>query len=266
MKKEFNNIAIVVKPNLINSKEFAEEIKNELRKIKLESKIINIKKLNDELKPGIFDLIVAIGGDGTILAISRNIDKRTPILGILIGGRGILSEVIKEEISQAFELLKKKEYKLEEHIRIKISTENNEFPPALNEAYIVREGYNVTPTYNITTKDGLELNQRMDGIMISTPTGSTGHSYTLGSPVIAEDLEAMVITPVCPISLLRPIVLSAGKIEIRSNKPSVIAVDGQEVFKAKENTVIRIDKHEKTIMFLRFSNNKFKQLSKLGFR
>ena len=95
MKKEFENIAIVVKPNLTNSKEFAEEIRN---------------KLNEELKPGVFDLLITIGGDGTILAVSRNIDERTPILGILIGGRGILSEVIIEEIDQAFELLKKKEY------------------------------------------------------------------------------------------------------------------------------------------------------------
>ena len=104
----------------------------------------------------------------------------------------------------------------------------------------------------------------MDGIMISTPTGSTGHSYTLGAPIIAEDLDAILLTPVCATPSLHPIVLPPQEIVIESEQASVIVVDGQGVFKGEGKTPIRVDKCLENILFVRFSDKKLRQLSNLG--
>jgi NAD+ kinase len=231
------------------------------------SDIDGTKKIEtlEELKKIKLDLVISLGGDGTTLRVFRNLDNEVPILTINVGGnRGILSEITIDEIDDAIEQILKGKFFLDKRIRVVASCGGKEFPPALNEIYISRTNLTKTSEINIKFQNDT-VKQKMDGVIVATPSGSTGHSFSLGGPILHESLDVLIITPVAPVYRLESIVVPDEKIEITSSHDSNIVMDAQVVKSAGYGESIIIKKYKKPAVFIRLKKRGLRQMSKLGF-
>jgi NAD+ kinase len=208
------------------------------------------------------DLVLSLGGDGTLLTVVRGLRKQMPVLGLNLGGRGIINELELEDLPIAVERLKCGDYHLEQRTRLRTMTDEKTFPDALNEVYLARPRHNVTPSFLLRFLDRT-MSSKMDGLIISTPTGSTGYSYSAGGPVVLESLEVIIMTPVLPINRIPPVVLPVREITVSSSSAFDVTIDGQQVFDAREGDEIHVTLAPEPACFVRFSPQPFKQLSKL---
>ena len=219
----------------------------------------------EELKKIKLDLVITLGGDGTTLRVFRNLDNETPILTINVGGnRGILAEITYDEIDVAIDQMLKGKFFLDRRIRVVASCGGEEFPPALNEIYINRSNLTKTSEINIKFQNDT-VKQKMDGVIVATPSGSTGHSFSLGGPILHESLNVLIITPVAPVYRLASIVVPDEKIEITCSHDCNIVMDAQVVKAAGFDEPIIIKKYKKPAVFVRLKKRGLRQMSKLGF-
>ena len=219
----------------------------------------------EELKKIKLDLVITLGGDGTTLRVFRNLDNETPILTINVGGnRGILAEITYDEIDVAIDQMLKGKFFLDKRIRVVASCGGEEFPPALNEIYINRSNLTKTSEINIKFQNDT-VKQKMDGVIVATPSGSTGHSFSLGGPILHESLNVLIITPVAPVYRLASIVVPDEKIEITCSHDCNIVMDAQVVKAAGFDEPIIIKKYKKPAVFVRLKKRGLRQMSKLGF-
>ena len=198
-----NNVELVIEEKFLKIL-YDEEI------LKKEYKTFNdYKCLNSS-----FDLLISIGGDGTILRAATYIrDSGIPILGINAGRLGFLAKVQKENIETFLQIVLKKEYTLSERtlLSLECNPENeqiNELNFAMNEVTVSRKDTTSMITID-TSLNGEHLNSYWaDGLIISTPTGSTGYSLSCGGPVLTPEVKGLVITPIAPHNLnARPLVI-----------------------------------------------------------
>ena len=219
----------------------------------------------EELKKEKLDLVVTLGGDGTTLRVFRNLENETPILTINVGGnRGILAEITIEEIDEAIDQILKDNFFLDKRTRVVASCGGKEFPPALNEIYITRT--NLTKTAEIKIKFQNDIvKQKMDGVIVATPSGSTGHSFSLGGPILHESLDILIITPVAPVYRLASLIVPDERIEITCSHDCNIAMDAQVVKSVGYEESITIKKYNKPAVFVRLKKRGLRQMSKLGF-
>jgi len=270
---KLKKVAIVSK---VGSKESEAAAINVAKKfLAIKSKVFTIAPISvvgatkieslEELKKENLDLVVTLGGDGTTLRVFRNLQNDTPILTINVGGnRGILSEITIEEIDEAIKQILKGKFFLDKRTRVVASCGGKEFPPALNEIFINRA--NLTKTAEIEIKfQNDTVKQKMDGVIIATPSGSTGHSFSLGGPILHESLDVLIITPVAPVYRLESIVVPDEKIEIISSHDCNIVMDAQVVKSAGYEEPITIKKYKKPAVFVRLKKRGLRQMSKLGF-
>ncbi len=270
---KLQNVAVVSKVGNKESEKAAIDVAKKL--LKQKSKVYTISPIQvegakqietlEELKKVKLDLVITLGGDGTTLRVFRNLDNETPILTINVGGnRGILAEITIEEIDDALNQIQKDKFFLDKRTRVVASCGGKEFPPALNEIYIART--NLTRTAEIEIKfQNDNVKQKMDGVIVATPSGSTGHSFSLGGPILHESLDVLIITPVAPVYRLESIVVPDEKIEIISSHDCNIVMDAQVVKTAGFEEPITIKKYKKPAVFLRLKQRGLRQMSKLGF-
>lgn len=183
-------------------------------KDKLSPTIENIPFIEiDELTPD-FDILISIGGDGTILRAATLVKNTgVPILGINAGRLGFLATVQKDEIRQFLTIIINKNYSISERtlLSLECTPENNAFKDinfAMNEITVSRKDTASMITIE-TSLNGEYLNSYWaDGLIIATPTGSTGYSMSCGGPVLTPDVKSLVITPIAPHNLnARPLVI-----------------------------------------------------------
>jgi len=214
-----------------------------------------------------FDLIITVSGDGTILRLLRLLDSSLPCLCVNVGGRGILAEIKPDQIKFALRKIEEGDYHIEKRLRISPSLGNKSLPPALNEVLIIRRSLSKTPLFTIDLDQGTVFSQRMDGLLISTPTGSTGHSYSYGSPFLEGSLQVFAITPIAPLNKFPVIILTPRKIRVLGNYSISVVIDGQDTFNIDADTYVSFKKHDKEAVFVRFDiAGPFRQLKNLGFR
>tara|TARA_R100000935_G_scaffold3489_1_gene8921 strand:+ start:88 stop:972 length:885 start_codon:yes stop_codon:yes gene_type:complete len=177
-----------------------------------------------------YDLFFSIGGDGTILkSINYIQDLNIPILGINTGRLGFLATIQKEEIKRSISSILHKKYAISERTVLCIHTnpssdEIGESNYALNEIAVSRKNTTSMITVDTWLDDKYLTSYWADGLIISTPTGSTGYSLSCGGPVIVPDTKALVITPIAPHNLnARPLV-------IKDNTKITLKVSGREDF------------------------------------
>ena len=219
----------------------------------------------EELRGKKLDLVFTLGGDGTTLRAFRHLQNETPLLGINVGGnRGILSEITIDEIDNAIKQITSGKVFLDKRIRVVASCGGEEFPPALNEIYINRKHLTKTAEIEIKFQNDT-VKQKMDGVIIATPSGSTGHSFSLGGPILHESLEVLLITPVAPVYKLESIVVPDEKIELICSHDCNIIMDAQVVKSAGFEEPITIKKYNKLAVFVRLKKRGLRQMSKLGF-
>ena len=219
----------------------------------------------EEIKNMKIDLVITLGGDGTTLRVFRNLENETPILTINVGGnRGILAEITIEEIDEAIKDISEDKFFLDKRTRVTATSGGKEFPPALNEIYISRANLTKTAEIEIQFQNDT-VKQKMDGVIIATPSGSTGHSFSLGGPILHESLDVLIITPVAPVYRLASLVVPDEKIEIICSQDCNIAIDAQVVKSAGYEEPIIIKKYKSPAVFIRLKKRGLRQMSKLGF-
>jgi NAD+ kinase len=212
-------------------------------------------------------LIITVSGDGTILKLLRGLDTSTPYLCVNVGGRGILAEVKPDQVPGAIDRILDGDMFLERRCRIRTMIDKSQLPPALNEVFALRQTIAHTPMFTIDFDMGSVFSQRMDGLLLSTSTGSTGHSYSYGAPFVDGSLETLLVTPVGAINLFPKIVRNLNTpIRVMASYALHLIIDGQETFNLDASTYASFDKHQKDAVFVRFDQaGSFRQLRNLGF-
>lgn len=260
-----NKIGIAFNP----SKDKDEKILNMvINKFKEKFKVNDIVVFNSydiekqDLKD--IDLLVALGGDGTLLGIARSLNEsfNSPILGINIGNLGFLSSVDIFEIDAALNKLKAGKYKIEDRMMLNCaveSNENNEEIKALNDVVIARGTLSRMVKFTIFVDGKIYSTFKGDGLIVATPTGSTAYSFSAGGPFVFPDLEIIIITPICPhTKSMQTIVLSGNSvIEIcadHGEENVYLTVDGQKAVKVNNDTSIKISKNKKSVKLLFFDD------------
>ncbi|MCP8323544.1 MAG: NAD(+)/NADH kinase [Candidatus Methylarchaceae archaeon HK02M2] len=224
--------------------------------------VISIREVMDKD----IDLLATVGGDGTILRALRMIDKEVPVLGVNVGSRGVLSEILPKEVTAAIDKLIEGKYVLDRRLRIKSSTDVKTFPPVLNEIFFNRVSHVSLPTVTVRKSQEVFLEQKMDGLIVATPTGTTAHSFSGGGPVIYEEARSILLMPVFPLLRLPSIILPSETIEISFSDDFYMIVDGQEAYTINARQWIEIAEHERDAVFVRFNKKKIlRQLNNLGF-
>jgi NAD+ kinase len=219
--------------------------------------------LEEELED--IDLVFAIGGDGTTLRAFRTIPGKSPLFSINSGGhRGILSEIGADHIDEAIRAILGGKYFYDSRTRIEASVNGKVFPPALNDVLITRVSLTRTPLISIKLM-GDEIKQRMDGIVVSTPTGSTGHSFSIGGPVLHEGMSCLILSPIASVNRMPQLVIPVQDIIVQSTFESHVIIDGQETFKVNADKPIKISRFSDDATFLRLQKKGMRQLAKLGF-
>ncbi len=199
------------------------------------------------------DLVLALGGDGTVLNICRRMGARQkPVLGIRFGYKGFLAEVLPEEIGAAVERLALGRYTVSQRMRVEADVmrgrRRSRRLVALNEIAIHAGPMARRIDVNVQVDGEAVLAYDGDGIIVATPTGSTAYSLAAGGPIVAQDLEAMVVTPVSPHTLAaRPLVVGpASRVNVdvrcREHKAAVTA-DGQDVLMLPRGTSVTVRRH-----------------------
>ncbi|QRM89120.1 NAD kinase [Lacinutrix sp. WUR7] len=214
-----------------------------------------------------FDLLISIGGDGTILrAITYVKDLDIPIVGINTGRLGFLATIQTDDIEDAFKNILNKNYKISERSLLSIETfpENKDIKDinfALNEIAVSRK--NTTSMITVDTKlNGEYLTSYWsDGLIVSTPTGSTGYSLSCGGPVITPDTNSFVLTPIAPHNLsARPLVIpDSTEIELKVDgreDQHLVSLDSR-IATLNNNTIIKIKKADFTVKMLELIEESF---------
>jgi NAD+ kinase len=193
------------------------------------------------------DLLVTVGGDGTLIsAVRRSHDFGKPVMGIHAGKLGFLADVALDELDTFLTQVKAGEYRIDERAMLEavIKTQAGEKKVvAFNDIVITRPS--ISKMIHVETfVDGKSFNTYFgDGVIISTPTGSTAYNLSAGGPVLFPLTQVFALTPICPHSLTqRPVVLPGQyDIELRTPDQSALAiVDGQDMYKFGEGDSIRI--------------------------
>src|SRR6266849_4826928 len=184
------------------------------------------------------DLALVLGGDGAILRAARQMGyQQTPVLGVNLGKLGFLADLSPEELRQCFPKVVAGNYRVTHHVMFEATIETAQERRTLlglNEVLI-----HTGPAFHMIDLDLSVDGEAMtrfsgDGLILSTPIGSTAHSLSAGGPILGQELSAFVITPICPHALTsRPVVESADKIYTisigRSGDGTSLIIDGQEI-------------------------------------
>ncbi len=209
------------------------------------------------------DLAISIGGDGTMLNCARSlVDFSVPILGINLGRLGFLADVPSDQINSTLLEILNGEFTTEERFLVEgeLKTETTSSRHlAMNDIILHSHEAVRMIEFEVFSNKQLIHRQRADGLIVSTPTGSTAYSLSGGGPIIYPSLDVLVIVPICPHTLSnRPIVLPADKkIEIRvipSNTAAQISFDGQSNHIIEPDQKIIIRRYNKCISLLHPKN------------
>jgi NAD+ kinase len=197
------------------------------------------------------DLIITFSGDGTILRLFRSLDSTIPCLCVNVGGRGILAEIRPEQLGGLISRVVDGDFEVERRIRILPTIGSKPLSPALNEVILVRKSFAKTPSFTLILDHGAKFAERMDGVIITSPTGSTGHSFSYGSPFVQGTMPAFILTPLAPIHRFPTIVMSPTRLQISANFSLELVIDGQETYNVERNVWVKFHKHSKDAVFIR---------------
>lgn len=201
------------------------------------------------------DMVISIGGDGTFLKAASSVgDKNIPILGINTGRLGFLADVSPDEMEETFREIHENRYTVEDRSVLQVSCQGQKLkgnPHALNDIAVLKRDSSSMISIHTSINDAYLTTYQADGLVISTPTGSTAYSLSVGGPVIVPHSPTIALTPVAPHSLnVRPIVLRDDweitlDVESRSHN-FLIAIDGRSE-SCKEGSRLKIRKADYSI-------------------
>jgi NAD+ kinase len=218
------------------------------------------------------DFIIAIGGDGTILRTCISIAKpEPPILAINMGVRGFLTEVNPKEAVTAVDKCLNGQFRIEKCMKLSITADGMKLPDALNEVVVSADEPAKLLYCRVFRDEEPIIDCQSDGLMVATQTGSTGYSLSAGGPVLDPGVDAFVLTPICPLTIFRPMVFPASStlaIEVSKPRKIQVLIDGhhrQLVTSRIPRLTVTRSKYETS--FIRFRENLYHRLrSRLFFK
>lgn len=225
----------------------------------------------DELSAQDVDWVIAIGGDGTLLKTARLVGTSgIPILGVNSGKLGFMMQTTPEDLPNAVQRVFEGEYTLDKRQILQGKIDNNSLNRedcddrffALNDIVIDKGTICRVIELSIFVNGQFVNNVLADGLIVSTPTGSTAYSLAAGGPIVAPDMEAIVVSPICPHTLSnRSMVLSAQdriRIEVKADHPDLLlTVDGQQNVAVQPGSAIDVYRASHNIHLIRFTECSF---------
>lgn len=264
--------AVIITPTIKKeSHAVSNEIKAYLESIGIECSVIFIEstKGNASLSKDI-DLVIPLGGDGTVLYCARSaINTNAVLLPINLGTFGYITEIELDEWKDAFNLYLESRKNISKRLMLNVSVYRKGRKVfsscALNEAVVCSSGIAKVVSLALDIDNTFAGNFRSDGMIVATPTGSTGYSLASGGPILDCDIKALVITPICPFALSnRPLVTGNKKIviEVRENQRTDICltVDGQIYFELEECDKVICRMNGKTISLIHSAKRNFTEV------
>lgn len=216
--------------------------------------------------PGQVDVIVVLGGDGTLLSVARAVgDLGVPILGVNLGGLGFLTATTLEEMMPALEAFLDGRMVVEERMMLgarvcRSGASDREFL-ALNDVVIMKSAMSRIIDLSVSVDGQLATAYRADGLIISTPTGSTAYSLSAGGPILFPTMDALVLTPIASHTLTnRPIVLPGTQriqVTLLTNQDVMLTLDGQVGFGLRERDSVEVAQAAPRIRLVRFPHKHF---------
>lgn len=217
-------------------------------------KFVPHSSLGMEEMPHSVDMVVVLGGDGTLLAAARAIQKRRiPILGVNLGGLGFLTAITLDELYPMLENILRGDYRTDERMLLKAEVWRGEKVvdefTVLNDVVINKGALARIIELETSVNHEYLTTFWADGLVISTPTGSTGYSLSAGGPIVYPSLQSIIITPICPHTLTnRPIIVPEGatiRVTLCSKEEEVfLTLDGQVGFRMEVRDKVEVKKGE----------------------
>ena len=221
------------------------------------------------------DLIVVLGGDGTLLSIARRTGARVPILGVNLGELGFLTEVVEAEATSMLARVLAGRYELDRRLTLAATLERGGRRVGafrgLNDVVVTNGAHARIIEFTVAV-DGLPLTTyRADGIIVATPTGSTAYSLSAGGPIVEPTAEALLLCPICPHTLTnRPVVLRPGALVTitiaRREHDAMLTIDGQEARRLAGGDVVSVRRGRSPVSLVRSPHRTYYDVlrSKLG--
>jgi NAD+ kinase len=213
-----------------------------------------------------YDLVVVLGGDGTLLSAARTLAPGVPILGVNLGNLGFLTEINRGELYPAMVQVLEGRYQTEERSLFDVELRRHDAAPSafrvLNDAVITKSALARIIELKLEVDGHLIARFRSDGLIISTPTGSTAYNLSAGGPIVNPLLPVAVLTPICPHALsMRPIVVpDAGPIDITletQREEVYLTLDGQEGTSVGFQDTVRITRSPNSVLLARVGGRSF---------
>ncbi len=231
----------------------------------LASKLNKYKNIASDLKDMDVDMVIAVGGDGTVLRTQGFINKKKiPLFGINMGAVGFLTEIDPEETLTALEQVLDGNYFVEKRTQLQV-WHNKELHSALNEVVLMTQKPAKMLHIEISVDDEVVEELRADGIIIATPSGSTAYSMSAGGPIVDPRVGAFIIVPICPFKLgARPTVVpddSVIKVKfLREGKKAVAVIDGQLEEEINYMDEMIFKKSDDSAYFVRLTKNFYRRV------
>ena len=213
------------------------------------------------------DLVIVLGGDGTLLSVARRANSReVPILGVNLGGLGFLTSTTTSELFSTLEQILNGEYEVERRSLLEATLIRNgeriESFQVFNDAVINKGALARIIDLEAWVDDHYLCTYKADGLIVATPTGSTAYSLAAGGPIIAPSVGVVVLSPICPHTLTnRPIVLpDTANIQVvlrTADEDVILTLDGQEGHPLKKGDTVSIKRSGSTVSLIRPQNRTF---------
>ncbi len=238
---------------------------------------LGLSHLADVRPAGQADLVLSLGGDGTMLRTFQLLDgAEVPVIGVNVGMLGYLTEVEPPGMTHALDRFMAGDYTLEQRMMLAVRVERaagRSGGPStwrsLNEAVLEKHESGHTVRLQVGIEGARFTTYEADGLIIATPTGSTAYSLSARGPVVSPTHRAMVLTPVSPHMLFdRSLVLDpdqAVEVEVMGHRPVALAVDGRKVASLDEGDTVRCVAAAEAALFVRFGRRRFHQILKAKF-
>lgn len=256
-----NSVCIIANSTKPESIVIATQVEEYLKTLSIKTVILSTYESSDSLDIAYdTDLVITLGGDGTVLSAARLVAERgIPILPVNLGTFGYITEIAKEELLDTLKAYLEGTAAVSRRLMLRVTVLRKGKKvfnaTSLNEAVVSSSGIAKVISLNLFLDKTLAGTFRADGMIVATPTGSTGYSLAAGGPILDPEMSALIVTPICPFTLsYRPLVTSdkVVSIEVRGNQRAavVLTVDGQVPFSLEEGDKVTIEKSRSRMILM----------------
>ena len=266
-----SSVFIIANGKKRESLQLSEQILGYLNERGISGSMVSTASGEDELSvPISTDLVITLGGDGTVLYAARAVNEMgIPILPVNLGTFGYITEVGKDEWKEALEFFIEHGTNISRRLMLRITVHRGGRrvwqASALNEAVITSGGIAKVIALDLSLDKTPAGSFRADGMIIATPTGSTGYSLAAGGPILDADMSAIIITPVCPFTLSNRPLVTSGKVvtlTVKSGQRTdiLLTADGQLVFPLEEGDTITVEKSRSRALLVKSLRRNFTEV------